>query len=173
MGARSLGFILLGAVLVAPLHAETASTEDVYACAALENDADRLACYDTAVGRLQQAEEAGDITTVSRTEVETVQKEAFGFSLPSLPTFGRNSDEAAQPKQVDRIELAVASISETALGKLIVRLENGQVWEQTDSDRVYYSKRKGVESAEVKRAAFGSFRMKLDGGRAFRVKRVE
>ncbi|MEL6474525.1 MAG: hypothetical protein AAFQ21_10605, partial [Pseudomonadota bacterium] len=60
-----------------------------------------------------------------------------------------------------------------ALGKLNVLQENGQVWEQTDSDRVYYSKRKGVESAEVKRAAFGSFRMKLDGGRAFRVKRVE
>ena len=59
---------------------------DVYACAGEADDAARLACYDAAVGRLKSAEEAGEITTVTREEVETVRRESFGFSIPSLPS---------------------------------------------------------------------------------------
>jgi len=66
--------------------AETAaSTQDVYACATIETDAERLSCYDSAVGRLKAAEDAGEVATVTREEVEQVKKDSFGFSIPSLP----------------------------------------------------------------------------------------
>ncbi len=74
---------------------------------------------------------------------------------------------------VDKIEYAVSAIERTRSNKIRVTLENGQVWIQTDGKRVQFSKRLGVKDAVVQRAALGSFKMKLDGGTAFRVKRLE
>ena len=161
---------------------EPASTDAVYACAALEADTERLACYDAAVGRLKAAEEAGEVTTVTKTEIEKVEREAFGFSMPSLPTltmpkFGRSasdgdSDRSAEG-ELQTITAAVTNVSVSKINGLRVTLENGQIWQQTDSRKIYYSKKKGVKDAEVRRAAMGSFMMKLDGGSAFRVKRLK
>jgi hypothetical protein len=151
------------------------STQAVYDCATLSDDAERLACYDTAVGRLKAAEESGEVTTISRSEVETVQREAFGFSLPSLPRLAmpRLGDGDNDKATVTEIASGVTSIRSSKVSGLTVTLENGQVWRQTDGRRVSYSKRKGVDQAVVKQAAFGSFMMKLDGGPAFRVKRIQ
>lgn len=177
--ARAL-IILAAMAATLPLAAvaETASeTDAVYACIDIETDDDRLACYDEAVGRLKTAEDTGEITTVSRTEVEQVQREAFGFSLPSLPSFTRRADDAGQDSSpdavIDRVTFGVSEIERTRYGSLFITLDNGQVWRQLGTERVSYSARRGVESVEIRRAAFGSYKMKLDGGRAFRVKRVE
>lgn len=174
-------FILPAAALIASMPAAIAqdnqpiSTQAVYDCAVIEADAERLACYDSAVGRLKAAEESGEVTTISRAEVETVQREAFGFSLPSLPRLamprlGSGADKSAA---VTEITSAVNSIRSSKINGLTITLENGQVWRQTDGKRVTYSKRKGVDEAVIRQAAFGSFMMKLDGGVAFRVKRVQ
>ena len=151
------------------------STQAVYDCAALSDDMERLACYDNAVGRLKAAEESGEVTTISRTEVETVQREAFGFSLPSLPRLAMPRLGGGDDKDATVTEIAsgVSAIRSSKINGLTVTLENGQVWQQTDNKRVTYSKRKGVDQAVVKQAAFGSYMMKLDGGVAFRVKRVQ
>lgn len=162
----------LGLILAHPALAQ-AVTDDIYDCAGIESDSDRLACYDAAVGRLKEAETAGEVKVVTREQVEAVQKDSFGFSIPSLPSFSFGGGNGENDKALESVEFGVERIRETAYGKLIVTLENDQVWEQIDSKDVYYSKRKGVESAEVKRAALGSFRMKLDGGAAFRVKRIQ
>ncbi|MEO1643267.1 MAG: hypothetical protein AAFR74_08020, partial [Pseudomonadota bacterium] len=128
----------------------------------------------SAVGRLKAAEEAGEVTTISRAEVETVQREAFGFSLPSLPRIamprlGSGNDNG----EIKEITAGVKDIRDSRVNGLRVTLDNGQVWQQTDGRRVNYSKRKGVDEATIKQAALGSFMMKLDGGVAFRVKRVQ
>ncbi len=164
-------------ILITPIAlAETApaSTDAVYACAALESDTERLACYDTAVGRLKAAEEAGEVTTVSRAEVEEVQKEAFGFSLPSLPKlampkFGGSDEDG----ELQTVSYPVASIKASKVNGVTVTLENGQVWQQAESRKVRYSKKRGVEEATIMRGAMGGYMMKLDGGVAFRVKRVK
>lgn len=174
-----IAMTLTALVLISPValgETTPASTEDVYACAALSDDVERLECYDNAVGRLKAAEEAGEVTTVSRAEVEEVQKEAFGFSLPSLPKlampkFG-NTDEQ-KDGELTTITLPVASVKSSKVSGLTITLENGQVWQQNESRTVRYSKKKGVKEATIKRAAMGGYRMKLDGGVAFRVRRVK
>lgn len=172
-------FLIAPAALVMiafPAFSQTsASTGDVYACATLEADAERLACYDTAVGRLKAAEDAGEVATVTRAEVEQVQKESFGFSIPSLPKLAlpKLGSDKSDSAELAQIEFAVTKIKPNAYKKLTVTLENGQVWQQTDSDSVYYSKKKPPKTAVVKSSRFGGFKMKLDGGTAFRVKRVE
>ena len=149
------------------------STEAIYACAEISDNVERLACFDETVGTFQAAEKAGEVTTISRAEVEELEKESFGFSIPSLPKnvlpkFG-NSDK----DQVEKVEFAVTKIQRVQNDKLRVTLENGQIWQQTDDRRITYSRKLGVESAEIKRAALGSFKMKLDGGRAFRARRIQ
>ena len=173
---KRYGFIVIaGGLLVADAHAQEpkpVSTQAIYACAEIADDMARLACYDESVGRLEAAEAAGEVTTISKAEVEEIERDSFGFSLPSiarnvLPKFG--NDEA---EKLQEVVFAVESINRRSNDKIRITLENGQVWDQSDDKWVYYSKKNGAESAEIKRAALGSFKMKLDGGRAFRVQRV-
>lgn len=173
---RSLSLIFAFSIFAPIALAEEdkpVSTQAVYECAKLSEDVERLACYDAAVGRLKAAEDAGEVTTISRTEVETVQREAFGFSLPSLPRIAMPKFGDGSDGEIKEIVAGVEKIRPSRVNGLTITLDNGQVWQQTDGRRVTYSKRKGVEEAVVKQAALGSFMMKLDGGVAFRVKRVQ
>ena len=152
---------------------EPVSTDAIYACAEIADDAQRLACYDDTVGRFEAAEIAGEVTTISKSEVKELSRESFGFSLPSLPRIMMPKTGGSDVAAVDKIEYAVSEVERTRSNKILVTLENGQVWLQTDGKRVQYSKRLGVKDAVVQRAALGSYKMKLDGGTAFRVKRLE
>lgn len=150
---------------------EPVSTATVYACADIESDTDRLACYDSAVGRLKSAEESGDAVVVTRREVEEVRRDSFGFSIPSLP--GLASSVFGNDEKIDEVTYPIASVQSTARGKFYVTLENGQVWQQIDNKSVYYSAKRGVENATIKSAALGSYMMKFDDGVLFRVERVK
>lgn len=70
--------------LTSAAFAQSTALDPVYACASIDDSDARLACYDNAVGRLQQAEATGEIRTISRSEVEAVERDAFGFNLPNL-----------------------------------------------------------------------------------------
>ncbi|WP_300395725.1 hypothetical protein [Henriciella sp.] len=167
-------FTVLIVSTVLPAQAQetgSASTSEVYACAEIETDEDRLACYDAAVGRLKSAEEAGEVVTVSREEVKQVKKESFGFSIPSLPNFAASVFGGDDEDDIDQLTLPVSRVEQARSG-FIVYLENGQVWRQIDNKRVYYSKKRGVEEATIKSAALGSYMMKFDDGVLFRVERV-
>ena len=85
-----------------------------------------------------------------------------------MPKFGGGNDNA----ELEAVTLAVTEVERLRYDNLRVTLENGQIWEQTDGKRIQFSKRVGVDSAEIKRASFGSYMMKLDGGSSFRVKRL-
>ena len=155
-----------------PALAEDVSTSDVYACKNITVDAERLACYDMAVGRLKAAEEAGEVKTFTRKEVEEVKRDSFGFSIPSLPklAFGNkdgNGDSTAD--DLKEVTFAVKSVSGSR-GALIITLENGQVWRQTAGPSISPRDKK---EALIYQASFGSYKMKLDGARAFRAERVK
>jgi len=62
---------------------------NIYSCKSIAVPEDRLACYDKAVGRLEAAQARGDVVTVSKTEIENVERESFGFNIPSLPQLSK------------------------------------------------------------------------------------
>ena len=148
-------------------------TDAAYACVAIEDDLDRLACYDAAIGQLKAAEDAGEVTVVTREDIEAAEQDSFGLAERPAPAVPAAVREQNRPDPITSIHASVTAIRRNLEGNLVVTLDNGQIWRQTDTARVTYSERRGVETAEVKRAALGSFRMKLDGGRPFRVKRVQ
>ena len=108
---------------------------------------------------------------VTRSEVEEVRRDSFGFSIPSLPNFA--SSVFGDTEEIDEVSYPVASVQKTSRGELYVTLQNGQVWQQTDNKRIYYSAKRGVDTATIKSAALGSYMMKLDDGLQFRAKRLK
>jgi hypothetical protein len=172
---RILAFAL--AVLAAcPAHAAPApkvGADDpmvaLYACADKTADTERLACYDAEVKRLRAAQLAGDFAAIDRLKAETIRKEAFGFSLPSLPKFILPG--AGQSDDVGGITAKVVSM--TRGEGAVLRLDNGQTWTIIDVDRPPYQLKPGAE-IEISRAALGSFLLQVKGsGKGLRVKRTD
>lgn len=167
----------LSATLFCVAAAQTAPSNPIdplYACQTIPADADRLACFDQAVASLKARETAGEIQTVDVAAIESIEKEAFGFSLPSLPSLFRSqSGDTAQRESVSEITVPVKSARiQGVTGKVIVVLENGQTWEQTDTVKVNAFTIKKAKEARIRKAALGSYMLSLDGASGFRAKRI-
>jgi hypothetical protein len=74
-----------------PAFAQGAPLDKVYACASVADSAQRLACYDTAVAGLKQAESTGGVAVVNREQIEKAEKEAFGLVSPSLSALAESA----------------------------------------------------------------------------------
>ena len=105
-------------------NAQTANGPDelkaIYACKGMADSSLRLACYDQAVGRFEAAQNSGDVIAVSKTQVEAVEKEAFGFNIPSLPSLGGlfgGSKKKAQTSKTNPLTAPVTQ-SETKTAEL-------------------------------------------------------
>lgn len=131
-------------------------------CREMMDDRERLACFDGAAGALAAV---GEVALVSRADVARSQRQLFGFNASLLNPFsGRgDSDELAS------ITSAMASARQTPSGWLVT-LEDGSVWRQIDTTRAVFSSRQRHE-VTVRRAALGSYMMKVGNAPAFRVKR--
>jgi len=170
----------------------------VYACKSLAEPMARLECYDNAVGRLQQAEESGEVVTVSKKEVEKVERDAFGFNIPSLPGLGKlfkkdkskkkqaaitdsppnatgGDEREFNASDMKAVNLQIKKIDEFGYGKIRFFFTNGQVWEQTRKERINIPKVRGgnPNTAEISKASLGSFLLQVNGkGTKTRVRRV-
>lgn len=144
--------------------------DQVYACASVSGETERLACYDQAVGRLRQAQTSGEVVAVDRAQAEEIERDAFGFSLPSLPRlFGRERD--AEPTFTE-LQLEIARVERRADLSSRFTMSNGQVWSQVGTDSVRHVRPGGAVT--IRRAAMGSFLMSVEaGGAAIRVRRTQ
>lgn len=169
----------------------------VYTCQAETDDMARLACFDRTVSTLRAANASGDLVALSRDEVETVERDAFGFNMPSLPRlrnlFGSSDetkpakvadapardDSAAKPSDettIDRVTLQVDRWETSNQGRYRFHLTNGQIWVQSDTDRLRRPRKNddGVVEVEIRKAALGTFLLKVNGsGPSIRVQRLE
>lgn len=169
MAAGLLAGAAPAAVAQEGLTARTGVLKSLMDCRAIADDAARLACFDSAAGVFDQAEATGEIVVVDREQATAVRRQAFGFSLPSLALFERGG---ATSGELEQISAKVVRASEDGLGRWTVELDDGAVWQQTDTERLGRRPRAG-STAEIRTAAMGSFFMNLDGQRAVRARRVK
>jgi hypothetical protein len=132
-----------GAAANLPANAQEAPLASVQACAAIAGDALRLACFDAAVAALK----------------------------PAAPVEPAKSPSIVPDETPDQIALAVTAIEEGRDGKLRFTLANGEVWRQTDSIALK-NVGKGPWQAELRKAALGSYMLKVGNKSAVRVTRV-
>jgi hypothetical protein len=127
----------------------------------------RLACYDAKVAALDEAQKREDIIVTDRETVKETKRGLFGFSLPKLKIFGSEGNE-----QLEELTSSIKSAGLGARGKWKIVLEDGAVWEQVDTKRLSRNPQPGM-SVVIKKAAVGSFFVKVDGQTALRMRRVD
>lgn len=138
---RKLLIIPLLALAAAGASADSL-TSQLRACAAIEADDERLACYDALSGTLDQRAEQN---------------------------FGQEQRRTTEDAP-DAIEAAIVEISKTAYNKALITLDNGQLWRQNDTTRLTWKVGDAVIIERGLLGSF--FMKQAEGGRKIRVKRI-
>ena len=136
------------------------------ACRSVADSAARLACFDTAAGALDSAQQQGELVVMDRAQVNRTRRQLFGFEMPALPQlFG--PEGAVQIESIDTTLQGAALVGE---GRWVFRLADGGVWRQIDSERVRFQNQPG-QPVRIRKASLGSFLLTVGDSRAVRVRR--
>ncbi len=136
------------------------------ACRAIADQAEKFACLDRTSAALEAADKAGDLVVMDRQQVRETKKTLFGFDLPNLAkVFG---DDKGQ--EVESVEGKVASAYTDQDGRWVLRLADGALWRQIDSNVLGLRPRQGMD-VKINRAALGSYKMAVAGQPGIRVRR--
>jgi hypothetical protein len=152
--------------------AQTAPEPDVIkalkACSAIKADGERLACYDKAAQSVTKAQETGDVIIIDKTSARAARRQAFGLNLPTLSILDRGADKA----ETETLQAVIATARMDAEGRLVMTLEDGAVWRQIDDQSLGKPPKPGA-TVEIRKAAMGSYLMKIGSQPAIRVRRSE
>ncbi len=171
---RLLIITTISALCAGSAFAQEAPLSKVYACAGITGAQERLACFDAAVAGLKKAEASGGVAVISPEKQAAIAKETFGFSeggAASQKAQAAAVGVAPPPPEPDVVSVSIVKAVKARDGRHRFTLANGQVWEQVETDKV-----QGLGSlpvpGEIRKAALGSFMMKIKDGRAIRVRRI-
>jgi hypothetical protein len=164
------GAVLAGA-MTSPAVAQPADAalKGLADCAAQADGAGKAACYDAAYQALNQQVRAGELSIIRRKEAQEAQRGAFGLELPSLSLFDR---AAGREGPLERVTDTLKRASQDANGRWVFELQSGATWRQIDNGVISPRPRAGTE-VEVRKAALGSFFLKVGEARGVRAKRSE
>lgn len=109
-------------------HASVATSADPLAairrCATESDDVQRLACYDRQFRVLDAHAPAASTPAATPTA-----EQRFGMNGQV-----ESREPAAQAPKIDQLTSRVAALGYKPRGELIIKLENGQVWEEADGE---------------------------------------
>ena len=163
---RARGRIAAGAWLLGALGALAATGPSqaadrlapLLACRALADDAARLACFDRESAPLG----------ARPPEPALSPEQKFGLGTAAIAT---KEAERGQPRaDVDVIAAKVAELHNQADGRLVITLDNGQVWRQLAPGGELLLK--VGDPVRVTRGAIGSFLLSTPSSRSCKVTRV-
>lgn len=170
--------LVLTAAASAQAGAETAASalpDAIAACAAIDADAERLACYDRQNPPRKAARTTNPPGMVpgsgAGAVASSVQARAVDTSPgrePRRAAGSSNRNGAEEPRQ---IVARVESVSERPGGELLLYLDNGQVWMQTE--RHGERSISPGEAVRITRGALGGHLLTAESVRGLRVKRVK
>jgi hypothetical protein len=136
-------------------------------CARVSAEADRLACYDSAVSALDATLAADIAARRSEAASKVAQTKVDNFGSSNLPAERQPVAKEAPAKELNA---KIAGVSYDSFGSLVARLDNDQTWVQTESQSL--PPIKVTDEVLIKRGALGGYRMTITRvHRSFSVKR--
>ena len=132
-------------------------------CRGLVDGVARLSCYDRAFG----------VAIVPATVPAPIAANTVaGFGLSAEEREQRSRAPTAEPpRQLDEVAAKVTAIKQPRAGRFTVTLDNGQVWQQRETDSSIYL-RVG-DRITIKKAVLGSYLLVTEGRRSTKVERVK
>jgi hypothetical protein len=140
--------------------------DNVVKCRQIVDPTERLACFDAKVAALDEAQSKEEILITDRAAVAEARKGLFGFSLPKLKIFGSEGET-----EIDQINASISKAYQNSNGMWVITLEDGAKWQQIDTRILVRDPRSGM-SILIKRAALGSYFVKVENQVAIRMRRV-
>jgi hypothetical protein len=136
-------------------------------CQSQADDTARLECFDAAVGQFVSANEAGEVRVIDREEIRENRRSLFGFNIPNKGILAEPDEDVS-----DTLETTVTSVRYITSRKVRFRTEEGATWEIGNAP----SRMRRIEvgdPVELKKAALGSYFVKIKGQRGVKGVRVE
>ena len=182
---RSFAFLVF--LLPAAASAD-ALRDELRVCRDLPDDDARLVCYDVAVDRSRQnpssrpAPAAAESPAAAPAEPAgasgTAATAGAAASLSQEALFGKTTDEvertveeATGDERIDSLNASVTKLQQYAYNKVLITLDNGQIWKQVDTSNL---RLRAGDAIEIERASLGSFMLRKQGSkRSMRVSRED
>ena len=162
---------LLALVSVPVLAATPINEQALQACSFIENDFNRLLCYDNTIAGKSLTQPAQ--SQLSKSAQTNVKAEALAATAPvatKTKEFGLEHKEIAENGE-ESITSMISSVKKAPYGELIITLENNQQWRQIGSDSLKLDE---GDTVIISRGVFNSFLLKkADQNRSIRVKRTQ
>lgn len=110
---------------------------------------------------------SGPAQATAPTQAPVQSASAAPAEPPSVEIVERDDDG-----NVDRVRMGVDRIRTVGYNTLVFHMDNGQVWRQTDDQRLRIPRNRDDLFAEIRRGSLGSYLLRLNGqGRAVVVRR--
>jgi hypothetical protein len=161
---------LLALAAPAPASAQDADyLAELKACRSIEDEDDRLECYDTKVGAMVSASDAGDVRIVDREDVRRTRRQLFGFTVPDLDILeGDEQDKEAR----EMLETTVTSARQlTNMSWRFTTAENA-VWEINNAPARFRPINAG-DTVIFKEASLGYYFVRINGQMGVKGKRIQ
>ena len=177
--------------------AQGAAPGDPARCVGIDDDTERLSCYDAALGRQRQATPVSKAASKPTAPVATTAPVAKATTAAAAPaasataaavtaakassagkesTFGLNSkqrlEQQGTPEEAKEITAKVTKVQRSPEGYFTVWLDNGQAWRQSEvvKDLAFAS----GDSVTIRRTFSGGYLLRNDSGsRAGYARRLE
>lgn len=171
--------VVLALAVLSPCGAVTfADDAALVQCARIASPLDRLECYDALAATLETKPEpaparaaasdgARKAPAVTAQATEPAQKPAAAAPVAEFGFESRRIEETP-----DEVTAHYDGEFTGWSGQTLFKLDNGQVWKQAQSGRVSFRKSNPVVT--IRKGAFGSFRLSVEGlNKTIRVKRIK
>lgn len=126
----------------------------------------RLACFDKAAQRLDDAIARHDVVVVDKQEVRRARRSLFGFELPSLGIFG--AGDKNEPPFV-AIDSKVMRVSGAGYGKYDITIEGGAVWRNIE---LLDTPPQAGDKIHIDKTMMGGYFLKTRFARSVRAQRI-
>ena len=143
---------------VGSANAQETGKDNIYitglkACQLVAEDAARLSCYDTAVGKVVTASDDGEVRVIDEAEVKKTRRGLFGMNLK---LFG--SDEEEQ----NLFQSTITDVSVSG-STVFITIEDGNAVWRIPSAKSRTMRAKPGDPVEFKKASFGSYFVRING----------
>lgn len=150
--------LTMSALIAAPALAQDAEDDPYAACAAMQDDAARLACFDSTYAEQR-------VVIAEREEAEEARREeVFGF---------RGEDRAVEEAEDEEaLTVTVTEVLQGARRSQVLLMDNGQLWREIDGSTMRNRVREGWVGT-VTRHWSGAYEIRFEGRSGYlRVSRI-